>query len=120
MFEFFLDLIEQITEHSRSLSRKQRQMIHDQILYAINQTKVHMQATSINGKDRSSTSLSNIWQRSAAKVKRVNSREVSQLAKTIEEKAKYWSDTEGYDRDNFVAYHMRINEVEQTLNQLCK
>ena len=120
MLEFLLELTRDILSETGTLTQKKKQLVHDQVLYAINQTKSHMQSTSSGGIDKSSAILSNIWQRAAVRIQTINNRRIKQLAETIEQKSRYWADTEKYNRNQFTIYEMKISQVEQTLKELCK
>jgi hypothetical protein len=120
MLNFFLQLIEDILNETTKLSQKDKDFVYDQVSYALKQTQSHINSTRANGKDKSSSTLSNVWQRASKQIKTVSNSRIQNLAETIEEKSKYWADPDGYDTTHFESFQMRISQVELTLKELCK
>lgn len=120
MLNYLLQLTEDILNETVALSQKDKDFIYDQVSYALKQTQSHINSTRTNGRDISSPTLSNIWQRAANNIKDVNNKNIKSLAVTIEEKSKYWADPDRYDTSQFDNFQMRITQVELTLNRLCK
>jgi len=120
MLNFFLQLTEDILRETTRLSQKDKDFVYDQVSYALKQTQSHINSTRANGRDKSSPTLSNIWQRASKQIKTVSNIRIKNLAETIEEKSKYWADPDGYDTMQFENFQMRISEVQSTLKELCK
>ncbi len=120
MLEYILELAERISSEKNQLSDKDKDLVFEHVSYALEQTRAHIASTRKNGPDKSSTILSNIWQRTARNIKVVKNPIVKQLVETIEEKGKYWSDPNSYDKEQFDRYNMRITQVDSTLKKMCK
>jgi hypothetical protein len=93
--------------------------VYDKVIYAINQTRVHIRNTRQGNADQSSAQLSNIWQRTGRELRRIRHNEIQMLARTIEEKSKYWSDPSNYDFQNLEQYEMKLAQVEDNLKRIC-
>ncbi len=119
MLTVILQLIENIFPELQELSVKDKRLIYDEVSFALKQTKAHINATRRNRSDTASTTLSNIWQRASRNIAQINHPVVKQLADTIEQKSRYWSDPDGYETGHFKKYSMRIVQVEETLNKIC-
>ncbi|TND07425.1 MAG: hypothetical protein FD123_3275 [Bacteroidetes bacterium] len=120
MLDYILGLAEKISFEANKLSTKDKDLIFDQVSFALEQTRAHISSTRKNDTDKSSTILSNIWQRTARNIKGVKHPTVKQLVETIEEKGKYWSDPDSYNKEQFDKYTMRITQVDSTLKKMCK
>jgi hypothetical protein len=120
MLDYILELTEKILSEMNKLSAKDKDLIQYHVSFALEQTKAHINSTRINGADKSSTILSNIWQRTANNIKDINNQKVKQLVETMKEKGKYWSDPNSYDTAQFDTYNMRITQVDSTLKEMCK
>ena len=120
MLDYILELTEKILGEINKLSPKEKDLIHNQVSFALQQTRAHINSTRTNGADKSSTILSNIWQRTANNIKDINTQRVKQLVETMKQKGKYWSDPDSYDTEQFDTYNMRITQVDSTLNEMCK
>lgn len=120
MLDYILELTEKILSELNKLSTKDKDLIQNQVSFALEQTRAHINSTRQNGSDKSSTILSNIWQRTANNIKHINNQSVKRLVETIKEKGKYWSDPDSYDTEQFDIYNMRITQVDLTLKEMCK
>lgn len=120
MHNFFLKLIEDILNESTGLSKKDKDFVYDHVSYALKQTKSHINSTRVRGRDKSSPTLSNIWQRASKQIKTVSNSRIQNLAETIEEKSKYWADPDSYGTTQFDSFQMRISQLELTLKEFCK
>ncbi|SDX01739.1 hypothetical protein SAMN05444410_10845 [Hydrobacter penzbergensis] len=120
MLNYFLSITKDILNEASNLSKKEKELVYDQVSYAVRQTKSHINATRTNGKDKSSPIISNAWQRASQRIKTVNNPNIKRFAETIEEKSKYWADPISYNTAQFDDFEMRIFQVETTLEKLCK
>ncbi len=119
MLEFILGLTSDIISNSTSLSKKDKDTVHNEVTYALNQTRTHIRNTRQGNTDQPSSHLSNVWQRTGRRLRQIGHTEVQGLADTIEQKSKYWSDPTDYDLQNLDQYEMRLTQVESKLNELC-
>ncbi|MCD4676223.1 MAG: hypothetical protein K8S18_09560, partial [Desulfobacula sp.] len=85
MLEFILGEIYIILSKMSSLTKSDKNMIYDKVNYAINQTRTHIRNTRQGNIDQSSSTLSNIWQRTGKALKGIHHPEIQELAKTIEQ-----------------------------------
>lgn len=113
MFGDFLGITEK-------LSRYDKKVINATIQHALNQTRVHIARTRKTHEDIPSAILSTLWMETAQKIQNINNDEVQQWGKMLEQKAKYWSDPNGYDEYLLNNYEIRLTEVEKRLNELVK
>ncbi|MBN1118170.1 MAG: hypothetical protein JXA77_13260 [Bacteroidales bacterium] len=120
MLNYILELTERILHELNGLTSRDKELICDQVNYALNHTRSHILATRKNDIDKSDMILSTIWLRTSNRIKAVKNPIVQELAKTMEEKSKYWSNTNSYDKSQFDEYNMRLSQVESTLNFLSK
>ncbi|WP_374505782.1 hypothetical protein [Flavobacterium sp.] len=120
MLGYILELVERISIEKNELSNNDRSLVFEHVSYALAQTRAHIATTRKSGLDKPSTILSNIWQRTARNIKIVKNPVVKQLVETIEEKGRYWSDPNTYDKKQFDNYNMRITQVDSTLKKMCK
>jgi hypothetical protein len=120
MLDYILELTNKILLELNKLSTKDKDLIQNQVSFALEQTRAHINYTRQNGTDKSSTILSNIWQRTANNIKHINNPSVKQLVNTIKEKGKYWSDPDSYDTEQFEKHNMRITQVDSILKEMCK
>ena len=120
MFNYILKQVEKIVLKSNELSPQHKELIFEHVSFALEQTRAYISSSRKNGSDKSSSILSNIWQRTARNIKAIENPDVRRFVKTIEEKARYWSDPNSYDKEQFDNYNMRIFQVETTLKQMCK
>lgn len=120
MLDYILELTEKILRDINKLSSKEKDLIYNQVSFALQQTRAHINSTRINGTDKSSTILSNIWQRTANNIKDIKNQRVKKLVETMRQKGKYWSDPDSYDTEQLDKYSMRIIQVDLTLNEMCK
>lgn len=118
MLEFLLELTSDIISSSTILSRTDKRMVHDEVNYALNQTRTHIRNTRQGNIDQPSSHLSNVWLRTGKRLRRIRHPEIQWLAKTIEQKSKYWSDPIDYDLQNLDRYEMRLTQVEDKLNEI--
>lgn len=120
MLEFFLELTTDIISNSLSLSKIDKDTVFDEVTYALNQTRTHIRNTRKDNKDQPSSHLSNVWQRTGKRLRRIRNSDIQRLAEIIEQKSKYWSDPTIYDLQNINHYEMRLTQVETKLNQICR
>jgi isocitrate dehydrogenase len=118
MLEFILGLTSDIIMRTHSLTVKEKRLIRDEVNYAINQTRTHISNTRKGNVDKASSQLSNIWRRVGNKLQEINNRRINELANTIEQKSKYWSDPDNYSIENIRRFEMRLTQVEQTLEEI--
>lgn len=119
MLEFILGLTSDIISNSTSLSKADKENIYDEVAYALNQTRVHIGNTRQGNIDQASSQLSNVWQRTGKRLRRIRYAEIQSLAETIEQKSKYWSAPNDYDIQNLDRYEMRLTQVEGKLKEIC-
>lgn len=119
MLNFILELTSDIVSNSTSLSKTDKDTVHDEVTYALNQTRTHIRNTRRGNTDQPSSQLSNVWQRTGKRLRRIKHPQIQGLADTIEQKSKYWSDPTDYDLQNLDLYEMRLTQVESKLNELC-
>jgi hypothetical protein len=120
MLEFILELTTNIISNSPSLSQVDKDTVYDEVTYVLNQTRTHIRNTRQGITDQPSSHLSNIWQRTGKRLRRIRNPEIQILAETIEQKSKYWSDPIIYDLQNLNRYEMRLTQVENKLNEICR
>jgi hypothetical protein len=120
MLDYILELTEKILPELNKLSAKNKDIVQYQVSFALEQTRAHIKYRRQNDADKSSTILSNIWQRTANNIKHINNKSVKRLVETMKEKGKYWSDPDSYDNEQFDKYNMRITQVDSTLKEMCK
>lgn len=120
MLEFILELTSDILSKVTSLSKADKDIVYDNVSYALNQTRTHIRNTRQGNKDQPSSQLSNVWQRTGRELRRIHLPEIQNLADTIEQKSKYWSDPSRYDLQNLDRYEMRLTQVENKLKKICK
>lgn len=120
MLNYILQLTEEILNETTGLSKKNKDIVYDQVSYALKLTKSHINSTRTGNRDKSSPTLANVWQRTSKQIKVINNSQIKNLASTIEEKSIYWADPDRYDTSQFDNFEMRISQVESTLNRLCK
>jgi hypothetical protein len=119
MLTFILNLTKNILSGTETLSQKDKDLVVDNIAYAILQTKAHINSTRQRNKDKSSSVLANIWQRTASNIKGIENADIKELVEVIEQKSKYWSDPDSYDKKLFDQYQMKITQVESQIEKLC-
>lgn len=118
MLEFILELTTEIISKANSLTLKEKKLVNEEVNYALNQTRTHILNTRQGSTDKASSQLSNIWRRVGNRLRQIKNKDIQNLANTIEQKSKYWSDPINYDLKNLEHFEMRLSQVEQKLKQI--
>lgn len=118
MLGYIIEQVEHIFQRGTGLSNSEKKLIEDEVKYALNQTRLHIAQTRTHSKDIASSQLSNIWRRVGSRLSDIGNESVRCYARTIEEKSKYWSDPNNYDRENLEKYEMYLTQVEDKLKFL--
>ena len=118
MLGYILELTSNLLSRAKNISEKEKKLLKNELNFSINQTRTHISNFRNNGADRASGQLSNIWRRAGLKLQAINNPELVDLAKTIEEKSKYWADPISYDKDDLEKNEMYLSQVEHKLKEI--
>lgn len=100
------------------LNKKEKKVVREVVFYALNQTRAHIARTRDTRGDVPSAILSNIWLSASQDLLKYHSERIKNFAATLEVKSRYWSDPKGFNKELLDEYEMRLNQVEEVLNEL--
>ena len=118
MLGYILEMTVELIVNIKLLSDREKRLISDEVNYAINQTRVHISYTRTGIKDKSSSHISNVWQRTGENLKNIKHKDVIHLAGIISDKSRYWSSPDLFNEYELEKSEMKLTQIETLLDKL--
>lgn len=110
------EIILQIIQERNHLSKEDRQIIKDEVTNALVLTRNAIEQYENGIVDENSNVISFQWAKASRRISMINNQYAKEFAARLMEKSKYWSMPNSYNEDLIDQFKIRIDDIEQTMN----